>query len=307
MGERGISTGKIAVILVIAVVGAVFSGYFLLTEDGEETPRGEGEEEEGLPEEGEEEEGPSGEETYDLLYDYEVGEHYNYETTTTTTSIRDNIRTETSSSSAYSIRVVAVEDNEFTLRQISTETIGPPYLETREDVEVTSLVTIGEKGEMVSWEIENVVPSEYRRSVEAYENSMAVYWELFGFVFPEDAVSAGHEWKSSVEAKIPWGPFTLPVTGGGTGRFVGEESVTVEAGTFDCWRIEYSASIAGESTFEDLTVVMDMTYEETSWLDKQNFAQIKSTYSYSTSYEYDNTAVESLSEVVTELTEYGTS
>lgn len=244
--------------------------------------------------------------TYELIYDYEDGEYYNYETTTTSTSTYDNMETETSSSSVYSMQVTAVEDDEITAKYISTETIGPPYLETEENVDVTLAITMSKKGEMLSWEIENVAPPEYWENVEEYENSMMIYWQLFGFVFPEEAVPIGHEWENSIEVEMPWSYIMLPMSGESSAHFVGEESIAVEAGTFNCWRLDYSASISGELTVDNHTVTMDMTVEGASWLDKQNCAQVKSTMSYAASSEYDGYTGEHLSESVTELIEYGT-
>ncbi len=245
-------------------------------------------------------------ETYELFYDYEVGEYYVYETATTSTSTYDNMETETSSSSVYSMQVTAVEDDEIIAKYISTETIGPPYLETEENVDVTLVITISKKGEMLSWEIENVAPPEYWENVEEYENSTMVYWQLFGFVFPEEAVPIGHEWENPIETEMPWSYIMLPMTGESSAHFVGEESITVEADTLNCWRLDYSASISGEQTVDNYTVTMDMTVEGTSWFDKQNCAQVKSTMSYTMSWEYDGYIGEHLSESVTELIEYGT-
>lgn len=280
----------IAVILVVIVAVAAVSSYFLLIK-GEEAPPGEEEEEE---------------ETYELFFDYEVGEYYNYETTTTTTSIQDNTETETSSSSAYFTQVTAVEDDEISIKYIGTETLDG------ENVEMTLVMTMSKRGEMLSWEIENVVPPEYWEQVSSTYEGQMVYQELLGLEFPEGAIPIGHEWESSIETEIPMGPEEerrmVPLTGEISAQFVGEESVPVEAGTFDCWRIEHSASVSGEKTVDNqYTLMVDITVGGIDWLNKQNCVQIKSMMSWSMSGGVENYfQFEYLSESVTELVEYGT-
>ena len=241
---------------------------------------------------------------YELFLDYEVGEYYNYETTTTTTSIQDNTETEASQTSAYSMQITAVGDDEITARYTATE------IREGENVEVTLVMTMSNRGKMISWEIENVTPPEYWEQVSSEYESQMVYGELFGLEFPEEAIPIDHEWESPIEVEIPMGPeearIEVPVTGEISAQFVGEESITVEAGTFDCWRIEYSASISGETTIDDYTVTLNITSEGTSWLDKRNCTEVKSTMSYVMNMEFDGYTGEYLSESVTELVEYGT-
>lgn len=272
---KNVTTLVIAAIVVVAIVAAA-TVYIILS--GEE------------------------EETYELFYDYEVGKYYNYETTTTTTSTQNNDMETENSSTAYSMQVTAVEDNEITLKQTGTETIDG------ENVDVTLVVTVSNKGEMISWEIENVVPPEYWSQVVEYENQSMIYWELIGFEFPEEAIPIGHEWGSSIEYEIPWGPeeIPLPMTGEASTQFVGEESITVEAGTFDCWRIDYSVNLSGEMTVDNHTVTMNIIFEGTDWLDNQNCGQVKSMMSFAMDMEYDGYTMEQVSESVTELVEYGT-
>jgi hypothetical protein len=257
--------------------------------------------------------------TYELFYDYEVDEYYNYETTTTTSSTYDNTQTEISSTSTYSMQVTGVEDDEITcthttiLKENSTEW-GPerePY--PPEDVEITMKYTGTNKGEMISWEIENVVPSEYWENMELHENSQMAWSQLFQtiYVFPEEPVSIGQEWEKSIEEEIPWGPgMYMELTGEGSAHLVGQENVVVEAGTFDCWRIDYDMSVSGELelTYDNVYAYsVDTTLEGTTWYSKQNCAEIKSTMSMTMSTELDNVSKrESLSESVTELVEYGT-
>lgn len=242
--------------------------------------------------------GPS--EAYEFFYDYQVGEYYNYKMTTATTV--DNTSME-SILSTYSIQVITVEDNEITVRSTSTvENIGPPSYEfTIENAEVTMIATMTNKGEMISWEIENVMPPELWENVELYESYQMVWSQLFQtiYVFPEEPVSICQEWGKSIEGEIPWGSMTL--TGEGSAHLVGQENVGVEAGTFDCWRIDYDISVSGEYTY-----TVNMALEGTSWYSKQNCAEIKSTMSMTMSVEYDDYQYEYLSETITELIEYGT-
>ena len=262
-----VSKLAIGVIVVIVVVGAGIAAYVLTRPPAEK---------------------------YELSYGYQVGEYYNYKVTTIGAP-----------TSTYSMQVTAVKDNEFTVKYTATENIGPPYLATAENVDVTLAITTSKRGEMVSWEIENVVPAEYRENVEAYENSMMGYWQLFGGVLPKEPVSIGQKWEKPIDVRIPWGPAYMPVTGEVNVHFVGAESVTVEAGTFDCWRLDYSTSASGELTGA-YTATMNITLQGTAWYSKQNCVDIKSTTSMTMSYAYDNYSSEHSSQTTTELVERGT-
>lgn len=294
MEEKGINTpvivGIIVTVVVVTVVGAVAAVVLLKPGEGPApggpttTPTTT----------------PGGEETHELFYDYQVGEYYNYETAGTTTSIQDNTETETSQTSAYSMQITAVEGNEITTKTIGTETIA------NENVDVTLVMTMSNRGEIISWEIENVVPLEYLEAAEAYENTSMAFSELFGLEFPEEAIPIGHEWGSPTEAEYSMGPYIVPITGERSAHFVGEESITVEAGTFDCWRFDYTASASGERTVDNHVLTMSLTCGGTGWLGKQNCAQIKSTMSYTMNFEYDGYTGRYLGEAVTELVEYGT-
>ncbi len=279
MKEKGVSSAVVIVIVIVAAVVGV--GGYLLLKGGE----GEGE-------------------AYELFCDYQAGEYYNYKmTTTTTVTVDDTLVENTLSTLTYPMQIITVEDNEITLRSTST-------VETIENAEVTIIARMTNKGEMISWEIENVVPSELWENVELYENSQMVWSQLFQsmYTFPEEPVSICQEWENSIEGEIPWGPTYMTLTGEGSAHFVGQESVTVEAGTFDCWRIDYDASVSGELTYDNQVYTMDMTLEGTSWYSKQNCVEIKSTMpmTWTMSAEYDNFQSEHVSETVTELVEYGT-
>ncbi len=267
------------VIIVIVVVGAGIAAYVLTRPPAEK---------------------------YELFLDYQVDEYYVYETTTTTTmdNTTENIL------STYTMQVTAVEDDEITVKSISTvENIGPPQYEyTVESADVTMVATMTKKGEMISWGIENVVPPELWENVELYENSQMMYSQLFEnvlSVFPYEPIPICENWETSISSEIEWGAGTyMQLTGEGSTHFVGQESVTVEAGTFDCWRLDYGASISGELT-NGYTATMDMTLEGTTWYSKLNCAQIKLTMSMTMSMEYDGYQYEYLSESVTELVEQG--
>ena len=244
--------------------------------------------------------------TYELFYDYQVGEYYNYEMTTTSTTdtTTENV------SSTYSMQVTAVEDNEITAKYLETiENIGPPLYEyTIESAEVTSMATMTNKGKMISWEIENVVPPELWENVELYENSTMAYSQLLENLqmFPRELIPICENWGVSISGEIEWMPGTyMPLTGEGSVHFVGQESVTVDAGTFDCWRLDYGASISGELT-NGYTATMNMTFAGTSWYNKLNCAEVKSTMSMTMSMESDGYTYESFTNMVTELVEYGT-
>ena len=248
-------------------------------------------------------------EAYELFYDYQVGEYYIYEMTTTTTmddTPMENI------SSTHSMKVIAVEDNEITVGYTSTvENIGPPSYEfTIENAEVAMMVTMTNKGEMISWEIGSVVPSEYWDNVELYENSQMVWSQLLQtiYAFPEEQVSICQEWEKSVEEEIPWGPgMYMTLTGEGSAHLVGQEDVTVEAGTFDCLRIDYDTSVSGELVYDNQMFTINITLEGTGWYSKKNCAEIRSTRSMVMSTEADNYyRSEYLSETVSELIEYVT-
>lgn len=270
-----VSKLAVGVIVVIMVVGAG-AGAYLLTR-------------------------PKAAEKYELFFDYQVGGYYVYETTTT----MDN----TTELSTYTMQVTAVEDDEITVKSISTvENIGPPQYEyTVESADVTIIVTMTKKGEMTSWEIENVMPPELWENVELYENYQMMYSQLFEnfLVFPYEPIPICENWETSISSEIELGAGTyMPLTGEGSTHFVDQESVTVEAGTFDCWRLDYGANISGELT-NGYTVTMDMTLEGTTWYSKLNCAQIKSTMSMTMSVESDGYQYEYLSESVTELVEQG--
>ena len=270
---RGIAPTAVVVIVVIAVVViAGVSAAVLLAPKEEVKPK---------------------EVTYALFYDYGVGEYYNYEMTMTTTEIKDNMESETSYTSASSMQITAVEDNEITAKHIGTEFIAG------ENVDVTLVVKMSNKGKMISWEIENVAPPEYWEAAEAHENICMVYWELLGLEFPEEAILIGHKWESPIEAEIPLGPIIIPITGVKSAHFVGKESITVKAGIFDCWRIDYDGSISGGLT--DVFTI-NSTYTATSWFNKQNCAQIKWTLSGTSEYD----GIWGYSEMIIELVEYGT-
>lgn len=251
--------------------------------------------------------GPS--EAYEFFYDYQVGEYFNYKMTTATTV--DNTPIE-NTLSTYSMQIIAVEDNKITARSTSTvENIGPPqYPFTIENAEVSVIATMTNKGEMISWEIENVVPPELWENVELYENFQMMYSQLFQaiYVFPEEPVSICQEWENSIEAEIPWGPgMYMTLTGEGSAQLAGQESVTVEAGTFDCWRIDYDISVSGEVTYDNQMYTMNITLEGTSWYSKQNCAETKSIMVMVMSMEADNYyQYEYVSETLSELVEYGT-
>lgn len=271
------------VIVVIVVVGAGIAAYLLTRPEAAEEAA----------------------EKYELSYDYTVGEYYVYETTSTSTS--DS--TVSTSLSSYTTQVTAVEDNEITAKYIETiENIAPPqYAYTIENAEVTLIMTMTNKGKMISWEIENVVPPELWENVELYENSQMRYSQLFENVlgvFPDGPIPIGENWGTSISGEIEWMPGML-LTGEGSVHFVGQESVTVDAGTFDCWRLDYGVSISGELT-NGYTATMNMTLEGTSWCNRLNCAEVKSTMSMTMSMEHDGSPGEYLFESVTELVEYGT-
>ena len=245
-------------------------------------------------------------ETYDLSYDYEVGEYYVYETATSTT-MDDTVMEEFST---YSMQVTAVNNNEITCKYIETiGNIGPPQYEvTIENAEVTMEMKMTNKGKMISWEIESVVPLELWENVELYEDSQMMYGQLFEslYMLPSASISIGQEWETSISSEIEWVPGTyLPLMGEGSTHFVGQENVTVEAGTFDCWRLDYGASISGELT-NGYTVTMDMTLEGTTWYSKQNCIEVKMTMSMIMSIEVGDDKMEYLTDTVMELVEYGT-
>lgn len=272
---KNVTTLVIAAIVVVAIVAA--AAVYIVLSEGEE------------------------EETYELFFDYEVGKYYNYEVATTATSTQDDDMETEDSSTAYSIQVTAVEDDEITLQQTGTEPIAG------ENVDVTLVITMSNKGEMTSWEVEDVVPPEYWEQAVAYENQSMMYMELIGLEFPEEAISIGHEWGNPIEAEVPVGlDISLLVTGEVSAHFMGEESITVEAGTFDCWRIDYSMSASGEITVDIYTLTLDLTFEGTEWLDKQNCGEVKATMSFAMNMQYDGQTMEQVSESVTELVEYGT-
>lgn len=246
-------------------------------------------------------------ETYDLSYDYEVGEYYVYETATSTT-MDDTVMEEFST---YSMQVTAVNNNEITCKYIETiGNIGPPqYGVTIESAEVTMEMKMTNKGKMISWEIESVVPLELWENVELYENSQMMYGQLFEslYMFPSASISIGQEWETSISDEIEWMPGTyMPLMGEGSTHFVGQENVTVEAGTFDCWRLDHGASISGELEYMDTAFTMDMTLEGTSWYSKQNCAEVKMTMSMTMSMEFGDDKMEYLTDTVMELVEYGT-
>ncbi len=247
--------------------------------------------------------GPS--KAYELYYDYQVGEYYVYETATSTT-MDDTVMGEFST---YSMQVTAVNNNEITCKYIETiENISPPQYEVIiESAEVTMEMKMTNKGKMISWEIESVVPLELWENVELYENSQMMYGQLFEslYMFSSASISIGQEWETSISGEIEWMPGTyMLLMGEGSTHFVGQENVTVEAGTFDCWRLDYGASISGELV--DTPFTMDMTLEGTSWYSKQNCAEVKMTMSMTMSMEVGDDKMEYLTDTVMELVEYGT-
>lgn len=249
--------------------------------------------------------GPS--EAYELFYDYKVGEYYVYEMTAATT-IDNTVMEEFST---YSTQIDLVEDNEITVISTRTvENIGPPRYEyTVKSAEVTGRVKMTNKGKMTSWEIESVVPLELWENVELYENSQMIYSQLFEdlYMFPYKPIPICENWETLISTEIEWMPGTyLPLMGEGSTHFVGQESVTVEAGTFDCWRLDYGASISGESEYMGMAFTMDMTLEGTSWYRKQNCAEVKMTMSMTVTMEFDGQIMGYLMDMVTELVEYGT-
>lgn len=248
------------------------------------------------------------EEEYELFLDYEVGEYYTYNTATTTISTYDNTQTETSSTSTYTMQVTEIEDNEIYITYITTveENSGEW---ASENVEITMSYTMTNKGKIISWEVENVVPSGYWENAVQYENQQMIYSQIFEnlWALPSDPVSVGGEWDVSISGEMPWGQWSTLVTGEGTAQFVGKKSVTVEAGTFDCWRIDYSGSVSGELTVDNYyTATISMEIEENAWYNKQNCAHIKSATSYTMSAESAYYMWEQIIESATELTEYGT-
>jgi len=99
----------------------------------------------------------------------------------------------------------------------------------------------------------------------------------------------------------------MTLTGEGSAHLVDQEDVTVEAGTFDCWRIDYDTSVSGELTYDNQMFTMNMTLEGTGWYSKKNCAEIRSTRSMAMSTEADNYyRSEYLSETISELIEYVT-
>lgn len=134
-----------------------------------------------------------------------------------------------------------------------------------------------------------------------------MYSQLFEdlYMFPYEPIPICENWETLISTEIEWMPGTyLPLMGEGSTHFVGQESVTVEAGTFDCWRLDYGASISGESEYMGMAFTMDMTLEGTSWYRKQNCAEVKMTVSMT--MEFDGQIMGYLMDMVTELVEYGT-
>jgi len=187
-----VSKLAVGVIVVAVVVGAGVGAYLLTRPVAEEAA-----------------------EKYELSYDYQAGEYYVYETTSTTTS--DS--TVSTSLSSYTMQVTGVVGNQITFKYIGRENVGPPYLATEENVEVTMGGTMTNKGKTISWEIENVVPLELWENVEAYENSQMRWSRLLENVwgvFPYESVPIGENWGTSISCEMEWTPGTyMSATGEG--------------------------------------------------------------------------------------------
>lgn len=167
-----------------------------------------------------------------------------------------------------------------------------------------------DKGKTISREVENVVPSKQWDNVVRYEDSQMAYTRLIEDLetFPSEPVSIDEKRDKSISSEVPWGSeLSILLTGEGTAHFVGEEKVTVEAGTFNCWRINYTGSVSGEGKVDsDHTITVNWTVEENVWYNRRNCAMIKLSSSYRIDWRADDYYPgEQIPKPVVELVDYG--
>jgi hypothetical protein len=201
------------------------------------------------------------------MYNFKVGESYVYIQEIT---VEVPVAGEMKSTGDLTIDVLEVMDNEIVTRTtITTQMPGVPQ------IKMVMRKRMTRKGRIISFEIENVEPPELMENVE---KEMGGWQRLLENArrYPEVPMPIGREWEVPVDFDLEIQPgMTLKLQGKASSSIDGKETLTVRAGTFECWRLVIKIYLSGQTSVDDQTMEMTMTAEGNVWVDQGTGAEVK--------------------------------
>jgi hypothetical protein len=205
---------------------------------------------------------------YELSLNYKPGETYIYDMVQTTEAAGQKIETQMKAK----VDILEVKANEITMRyDMSMQTLQPP-----QTITMVWTQTLTNKGEMKSWEIENVEPPEFRELMEQTVEQMLEQQKMEA-TFPPKPLPIGGKWTTPIDYELKLPEFQLTSTGKSENKLEGKERIKVPAGEFDCFKLTYKMHVVGEGLMgKDQTMTMELIGNTTIWIDRESGATIKS-------------------------------
>jgi len=210
-----------------------------------------------------------GPEVYELSYNFKPGESYVYEMKSKTESLGTSVEL----SLSETLDVLQVIDHEVNIRDSSEMQIAITGA-AQQNVAVVMTFRMTNKGVRSAIQIEKVEPPELRTAMEQARGQLEGYLKAI-YHYPTDPVPLGREWSVPIDYQFEQAGVSMTVTGEARSSIVARESITVQAGTFDCWRLAHKINASGEMVLAGQTVTMSMSGNATSWIDPLSGAQTK--------------------------------
>jgi hypothetical protein len=207
-------------------------------------------------------------ELYELSLNYEPGETYVYDMVQTTETAGQKIDTDMK----VKLEILRVKADEIAMRcDMSMQAPQIP-----QPITMVWIQTLTNKGEMKSWEMENVKPPEFREAMEQTVEQMLEQQNI-GEAFPSKPLPIGGEWTTPIEYELKLPEFQLTLTGKSENKLEGKERIEVHAGEFDCIKLTHEMHTVGEGLIgNEQTITVEMFGNTTSWIDRESGATIKS-------------------------------
>lgn len=235
---------------------------------------------------------------YELSYRFQPGESYVYDTTWSV----ELLGASTEFSLSQTLNVLQILDHEFSLRDSAEVELIIPG-QAPQTVKLVMTYRMTDKGVRSGLEIEEVEPPEARTLMEQTRGQYESFLQSI-YHYPTDPVLLGDEWSMPIDVEFLQAGASMRLVGEVTSSIVDRESVTVEAGTFDCLRLLHNITASGETVVMDQTVTVTMSGEATSWIDLQSCAQTKVNLPLGLTLKLDREELEVSTDITMELTEY---
>jgi hypothetical protein len=239
-------------------------------------------------------------ELYELSFDYKPGESYTYITTSTTETMGQKQEQKTEST----MEILEVKDNEITLRtRVITQIVSAPQMP--EEITIVSILTQTNKGELISFKIESIKPPKFKVMTEQFMDQLTQQKSMQP-TYPTRPLPIGGKWVTPIEFEIEIPPFSFNLTGESKNKIASKEKITTKAGEFNCLKLTSEINVVGEGIFgKNQTITMEISGNETRWVDQKNGAQIKSEVHTETKMEMGTAmTMQAPSDEVMELIEY---